>query len=273
MTPAAGGYRITSMNAVGDGELAELRAEVGRLRRQVEELGATSDKFLAVATHDLRAPLSSLRLIAEMLDEPGRVSPTATTLVATLHRNVNAMDALVSGVLDASRLSHPGARLSLEEFDLNDLAEDILAGLFATAIHREVTIDARLSPQAGKVLADRGRVGQMINNFLSNALKFTASGGTVVLASDGEADWVEVSVSDTGPGLTEKDKEKLFTSFFRGSARPAHGDPCTGLGLYITGQIARSHGGSVGAEGAPGEGSLFYFRIPRRAKRPGSIAP
>jgi len=258
------------MNAEEEKELAGLRGEVARLRRQVEELGATSDKFLAVATHDLRVPLSSLRLISEMLGEPDRVVPGMTPLIATLRRNINTMDALVSGVLDASRLSSPGARLRPEEFKINALVEDVLAGLFPTAIDREVTVDARLSPEAGKVLADRGRVGQMITNLLSNALKFTPAGGTVVVASDGEPDWAEVSVSDTGPGLTSADKEKLFTSFFRGSAKPAHGEPCTGLGLYITGQIARAHGGSVGAEGAPGQGSLFYFMIPRRAGGPGS---
>jgi signal transduction histidine kinase len=247
-------------------ELVDLREEISRLRREVEELGASSDKFLAVATHDLRVPLASLRLIAEMLDQPGRVSLETKPLIETMMRNLVTMEALVSDVLNASRLSHPGTRLKLEEFDLNALVEDTLAGLFQQAIQREVAVDAHLSAAAGTVLADRARAGQMVTNLLGNALKFTPAGGTVVVASDGDDDWVEVSVSDTGPGLTDADKEKVFTSFFRGSAESPHGDPCTGLGLYITKRIAETHGGSVGAEGAPGKGSLFYFRIPRRTK-------
>jgi signal transduction histidine kinase len=108
----------------------------------------------------------------------------------------------------------------------------------------------------------------MATNLVGNALKFTPSGGTVVLASDGDDQWAEVSVSDTGPGLTEDDRARIFTSFYRGSAEAVHGDPCTGLGLYIVRRIAEAHGGSVGAEGSPGEGSLFFFRVPRRARYP-----
>jgi signal transduction histidine kinase len=266
LNPPPAPLRIPAMEDAERQELAKLRAEVKRLRRQVEELGASSNKFLGVATHDLRVPLSSLRLIGEMLSQPGRVSLDTRPLVDTMMRNVDAMEALVTNVLNASRLSHPATRLNLEEFALNPAVEDIIAGLFPQAIRRDVTIDAHLSPSVGIVLADRARVGQMVTNLLGNALKFTPPGGTVVVASDGGDDWVELSVSDTGPGLTEEDKEKVFSSFFKGSAESAHGDPCTGLGLYITKQIAEAHGGTVGAEGAPGKGSLFFFKIPRRAE-------
>lgn len=264
LAPRARGARIPAVGDREDMELRRLRAEVRQLRRRVEELGSSSDKFLAVATHDLRAPLASLRLIAEMFEQPGRVSPETRDLVGTMQRNLDAMDALVSGVLDASRLSHPGDRLNLERFALNAQAEDALAGYFALAIRRGVTLDARLSPEAGEVQADRLRVGQMVTNLIGNALKFTPSGGTVLAATDGDEDWAEFSVSDTGPGLTAADRGRLFTSFGRGSAQPAHGEPCTGLGLYIVRLIAEAHGGSVGAEGEPGKGSLFWFRLPRR---------
>jgi signal transduction histidine kinase len=248
-----------------DGEIARLREELRFLRRHADELGNSSDKFLAVATHDLRVPLSSLRLIAEMLAQPGRVSIDTKPLIDTMQRNLDSMETLVTDVLNASRLSHPGTRLNLEEFELNRLVEDALAGLFPQAIRHQVTVDAHLSPGVGSVWADPGRVGQMVTNLLGNALKFTPTGGTVVVGSDGDEEWVEVSVSDTGPGLTSEDKEKIFTSFFRGSAEAAHGDPCTGLGLYITKKIAEAHGGTVGVQSDPGEGSLFFFKIPRRA--------
>ena len=250
----------------GSQDAEALRRELVRLRRRVAELGASSDKFLAVATHDLRTPLASLRLIADMLAQPGKVAPDARSLVDIMVRNVGTMEALVSDVLNASRLSQPASSLNLSEFELNALVEDTLAGFFSVAIKRHVALDAHLLPQAGVVLADRGRVGQMMINLIGNALKFTSRGGTVVVASDGDDDWVEFSVSDTGPGLSGEDKEKIFSSFFRGSAQPAHGDPCTGLGLYITRQIAESHGGTVGAEGSPEKGSLFFLKIPRRAK-------
>lgn len=260
------GHRIAAMSDGQDREAAGLREEIARLRRLVEELGASSDKFLAVATHDLRTPLATLRLSVDLLSQPGRVSAHDAHLLAAMSSNVDAMEALVNDVLDASRLSHPGSALNPEEFDLNELVEDTMAGFFPAAVRRELALDAHLSPAVGRVLADRKRLGQALTNLVGNALKFTPSGGTVVVASDGGDDWAEVSVSDTGPGLSEEDKGKLFNSFSRGSAEPAHGDPCTGLGLYITRQIVEAHGGSVGAVGAPGRGSLFYFRIPRRAE-------
>ncbi len=259
------GRTIRFMTSDAAREIDRLRQEVAVLQRRVRELGESSDKFLAVATHDLRAPLASLRLIADMLAQPGRVNPDSRNLIEIMDRNVDAMEALVSNVLNASRLSHPGTSLNLEKFEINGLIEDTLAGYFQLAIRRKVALDANLSPEAGTVLADRARLGQAITNLVGNALKFTPSGGTVLVASDGGEDWAEVSVSDTGPGLTAVDKDKLFTSFYRGSAEPAHGDPSTGLGLYIVRRIAEAHGGTVGAEGEPGKGSLFFFRISRRA--------
>jgi signal transduction histidine kinase len=248
-------------------ELAALRRENQELRRRVGELGASSDQFLAVATHDLRTPLASLRLVAEMLALPGKVPPESARLVGVLARNVETMETLVADVLNASRLSQPGERLNPAEFELNALAEDILAGLYSVAVRKNVALDARLSPEAAVVRADRARVGQMLTNLVANALKFTPPGGAVVVASDGGKDWVEVSVSDTGPGLTAADKARLFQPFSRASAPPTGGEPSTGLGLYITRRIAEAHGGSVGAEGAPGKGSTFFFRLPRSAAR------
>lgn len=245
------------------GGVARLRRENRELRRRVAELGSSSDKFLAVATHDLRTPLASLRLVAEMLARSGRLTPDHARLVGVIERSVGAMEALVADVLDASRLSQPGDALSLSDFELNALAEDTVAGLCSVAMGKNVALDAHLSPRAAVVRADRARVGQMLTNLVGNALKFTPPGGTVVVASDGDDDWAEVSVSDTGPGLTGADKAKLFRPFSRGSAPATAGEPSTGLGLYITRRIAEAHGGSVGAEGAPGKGSTFFFRLPR----------
>jgi len=247
------------------GELAALRRENEELRRRVSELGASSDQFLAVATHDLRTPLASLRLVAEMLAQPGKVPADAARLVGVLSRNVQSMETLVADVLNASRLSQPGDELNLADFEMNALAEDTLAGLFSVAMKKNVALDAQLATRAAVVRADRARVGQMLTNLVGNAIKFTPPGGTVVVASDGAEDWVEVSVSDTGPGLTADDKKKLFQPFSRGSAPATGGEPSTGLGLYITRRIAEAHGGSVGAEGAPGKGSTFFFRLPRHA--------
>jgi signal transduction histidine kinase len=245
-------------------ELERLRAEVGDLRQQLAELSSSSDKFLAVATHDLRSPLASLRLIADMLEQPGRVSAESRQLIVTMQSCLVAMEALVDDVLNAARLNRPGSTLVLEPFEVNGLIEDTVAGLFPVAIRTGVRLDASLSPGAGTVTADRRRIGQVLANLIGNGLKFTPSGGTVLVASDGDAGGIEVSVSDTGPGLSDDDKRRLFSSFFRGSAQPAHGEPCTGLGLYIVRRIAEAHGGTVGAESQPGQGSLFYLRLPRR---------
>ncbi|HOX06829.1 MAG TPA: HAMP domain-containing sensor histidine kinase [Planctomycetota bacterium] len=255
------------------GELADLRKENSRLRRRLAELAASSDTFLSVATHDLRTPLASLRLVAELLAQPGRVNEDSASLLGIMQRSVEQMESLVNDVLNASRLSHPGDRLRLTEFELNMLVEDQLAGLFPVAMSKRIALDASLSPRAGKIRADRDRTGQMLTNLIGNALKFTPTGGTVVVATDGGGDWVECSVSDTGPGLEPGDREALFRAFSRASAVPTGGEPSTGLGLYITRRIAEAHGGTVGADGSPGRGSTFHFRLPRAAmEQPGGDA-
>ena len=253
-------------------ELAALRRENAELHQRVRELSRSTDQFLAVATHDLRTPLASMRLVLEMLSSPGKVSLEAARFIPILQRNLEAMEALVADVLNASRLSQPGEQLKLSDFELNALIEDTIAGLFSVAMRKNLALDAQLSPRAAVVSADRARVGQMLTNLIGNAIKFTPSGGTVLVASEGSADGVEVSVLDTGPGLSPEDQARLFQPFARGSAAPTGGEPSTGLGLYITRTIAEAHGGSVGAEGRPGRGSTFFFRLPRRA-RPRSASP
>ncbi len=244
-------------------ELEALRRENERLRGRIAELSASSDKFLAVATHDLRTPLASMRLVAELLSQPGRVSQESAGFLGIMRRSIEQMDSLVSDVLNASRLSQPGESLQLADFDLNALVEDAMAGLFPVAMSKRIALDGSFSPGAGTVRADRARVGQMLTNLIGNAIKFTPPGGTVVVATDGGYDWFECSISDTGPGLKAGDREMLFKPFSRASAAPTGSEPSTGLGLYITRQIAEAHGGRVDAQGEPGKGSTFFFRLPR----------
>lgn len=251
--------------------LDSLRRENLTLRQLVSELGASSDKFLAVATHDLRTPLAGMRLLVDMLSQPGRVAPESVRLLDGLRRNLATIEALVADVLNAARLSQPGDTLNLTEFEFNALVGDVLAGLFPLAMKKNVTLDAKLDETAGVILADRARVGQMLTNLVGNALKFSPPGAAVTVSTAGDSEFAEATVTDTGPGLQPGDKDKLFKPFVRGSAPATGGEPSTGLGLYITKKIAEAHGGLVGADGAPGRGSTFFFRLPRRcAGRPRS---
>jgi len=223
--------------------------------------------FLAMVTHDLKSPLTVIMGYAEMMLDKGvhLDDPQAADMLGGIYNSSKKLYGLVEDFLALSRLEKPGAA---PKFGMTDVV-----GLLREAAHEAeglaVNAGLRISMKIGSLpnaLLDRRLVQRAIWNLLENAIKFTPSGGSVALKSKtariGDADYLVISVSDTGIGITQQEKEKIFHKYYRSSKTA--GIKGTGLGLAIVKAVAEAHSGRVEIESKPGNGSVFSLILPLR---------
>ncbi len=255
---------------------ASLNVMLGRIEEAMDERRASEDalrRFLADASHELRTPLTSIRGYAELFRRGASDDPADTALaMRRIEQEGERMGVLVEDLLFLARAGQ-GRPIAHEPVDLIRVAADAVHDARAVDPSRAIELQA---PNALSVIGDEGRLRQIFANLLSNALTHTPAGTAVsvrVQASDG---WVELEVSDDGPGLSPDEVAHVFEPFYR--ADPARGrvredeqteeGNGTGLGLAIVAAIAEAHGGSVGVTSAPGQGATFRVRLPVERARP-----
>ncbi|HEY5988268.1 MAG TPA: HAMP domain-containing sensor histidine kinase, partial [Streptosporangiaceae bacterium] len=215
----------------------------------------------AEVAHELRTPLTILRSQVEGL-RVGVVQPGPAALTS-LDEEVQRMSRLVADLQILGSADAAGFSLERTHTDLGKLADETareFSGLFEGA---EVTLQTRLEP--APAWADPARVGQILANLLSNALKYTPQGGLVRVQVTTEGTWAVIRVSDTGPGIPPDELPHVFDRFFRGrTARPTG----TGIGLTVVSELAQAHGGTAEVASQPGQGTTFTVRLPAQATPP-----
>ena len=231
---------------------------------EMERLNRVRQDFVANVSHELKTPLTSVRGYAETLLEGGLDDTEHREgFVRIIRDQATRLQDLVEDLLSLAELERPDARLRLETFDLRAAAER-QAG---SVRDRAVQAGLRLEVEPGApvpVMADRGRVEQVLANLLDNAVKYTERGRVTVTLGEGEGHvWCEVR--DTGPGISEADRERIFERFYRVDKARSREKGGTGLGLAIVKHILALHDGAIAVESAPGQGSVFRFELPRRA--------
>ncbi|MDX6647540.1 MAG: hypothetical protein QOK40_3267, partial [Miltoncostaeaceae bacterium] len=229
-------------------------------RRAVEQM---KDEFVALASHELRTPLTSiLGYLEVVLDEYDEELPREPRrLLRVAQRNARRLGDLVSDVLVAAQADAGRLRLDMGALDLQGLVLDCVEGARPAAEVRNLTLTVTAEP-LGALMGDRGRLAQVLDNLISNALKFTAPGGAVQVTARREGGDVMIQVADTGMGIPERELDRLFTRFYRSSSAVRAAVPGTGLGLAITKMIVEGHGGRVEVESEEGVGSTFRVRLP-----------
>jgi two-component system phosphate regulon sensor histidine kinase PhoR len=234
----------------------------------VEDLGpekamaALRREFVANASHELRTPLTSIRGYAETLlggaldDASHRVR-----FVETIRDQASRMEALVVDLLELADLERPDAPLELKDWDLGQIARDLGATFTELAARRglKVAVEARAGVHAR---IDRKRLELALRNLLDNAVKYTEAGSITLQVEPMEADRVRVAVIDNGRGVSAEHLPRLFERFYRVDRGRSRDQGGTGLGLSIVKHVVQLHGGRLGVESKPGEGSTFWFEIP-----------
>jgi signal transduction histidine kinase len=238
-----------------------VNALVGNFRNVTARvaLERQKDEFVAAAAHELKTPVTSLKGYAQLLRKRFRKAgdDAAAALMETMDAQVDRLATLVGDLLDAAKVEAGQLRLRrrLTWTRWWTTSWPICGSPPSTT--------ASGGGGAGVFLVgDRDRLGQVLTNFLSNAIKYSPAGGEVAVTTEAEAGGVTVCVRDRGIGIPADEVPRVFDRFYRGSGEKEGTYPGLGLGLYISAAIVRRHGGRVWAESAEGEGATFCFRVP-----------
>jgi signal transduction histidine kinase/CHASE3 domain sensor protein len=230
---------------------------------QQRELDRLKDEFVATVSHELRTPLTSMMGFLEMIreGEAGELTDEQKRFLAIVYRSSERLQRLVGDLLFVARLDAGGLQLQFGEARLDEIVSDAVESSAALARSREVELVAELD-DVPPVVGDKERLGQLVGNLVSNALKFTPAGGRVTARSFVDGNDAVIEIADTGIGIPVAEQSRLFQRFFRSSTATEQAIPGTGLGLVISKAIAEAHGGSIGVTSTPGEGTCFRVEIP-----------
>ncbi|XXY46176.1 ATP-binding protein [Sorangium sp. So ce269] len=239
------------------GRRVAMAIDNARLYRDAQRAVHLRDDALAIVSHDLRNPLSAVIAGADAIrrDATDRVRKLATTI----QRAGRGMERLISDLLDAARLDDGHLAVESSACAARSLIADALEAFELQLAAKELSLSSDVRSDA-EALCDRARIGQVLSNLLGNAVKFTPRGGSIGVRVQADAGHVLFAVSDSGPGIPPEQIPHLFERFWQGTAAARKG---TGLGLYIARGIVDLHGGRIWAESSPGNGSTFFFTLPR----------
>lgn len=218
------------------------------------------DEFLAGVTHELRTPLTSILGYTDLLLDSTEASQETAEIAANLRvieRNASRLLHMVSALLETST----GIRLDRRSADLCAIARSCLDSARPRAHHADIALIDRTEPSCwGNV--DPNRIHQVLDNLVTNAIKYSDPGGTVTVEAWSETDGVNLRVSDTGHGISAADQEQIFERFFRTESVRGSATPGLGLGLAITKNIVHAHGGTIDVHSVPGRGTSFLIALP-----------
>jgi two-component system, sensor histidine kinase and response regulator len=243
--------------------LARQASGLSSQNERLRELDRLKDEFIATVSHELRTPLTSIIGYIELLQEEGADGPNTGRFAEVIGRNAMALLRLVSDLLFLSRMRSGQLALEYRPTDLAEAAAEAVAETRPEA--RLKNIELSLSTAAvPPFIADPSRIGQLLGNLISNAVKFTPPGGRVEVRV-GEIDGQAIlAVSDTGMGIPAADLERVFERFYRTAAATRQVIPGTGLGLTIAKAIVEAHNGSIAVDSSEGLGSMFTVLLPLR---------
>jgi signal transduction histidine kinase/CheY-like chemotaxis protein len=244
---------------------ARLFRELELKTEQLEIASQHKSEFLASMSHELRTPLNAVIGFSDVLLERmfGELNDRQDEYLRDIRSSGHHLLELINEILDLSKVEAGRMELELGPVSLVDAIDNGLAMVRQRAAKHGIFLRRDIAGEIGIVWADELKLRQVLLNLLTNAVKFTPDGGSVEIAArvtDGE---VEVSVTDTGIGIAEAERHRIFEAFQRGGRTAPRGAEGTGLGLTLTRQIVELHGGRIWMTSTPGEGSTFAFALPR----------
>ncbi len=249
-------------------KLKQLQDQRRRDLQRLRELDALKDRFLQIAAHDLKNPLSHVLLGAGLLREADLSTPEGVAefnnIVDFMELAAEVMKDIISDFLDFRALQTGSLALQVAPTDLNDLAHRIVRQYSLSAERRGIVLEADLDPDLPGCQADSNRLAQAASNYVSNAIKFSPDGTHIVVRTLlTEEGFLRLEVDDNGPGISEEEMPLLFEEFARLSNRPLGGEKSSGIGLSIVRRLVELHGGRVGAKRREEGGMRFWFEIPQ----------
>jgi len=245
-------------------ELVNIQRELSKKNRELDALNKLKNEFLGIAAHDLRSPLAVIIGYSQyVLDETkGILSENHVAMVDAILTSSRFMLNLLNDLLDVSAIESGNLNLNLDKINLVKVVKRNVE--LNNVISQKKNIEIRLThPEAiPDIVCDGGKIEQVLNNLISNAVKFSMPGTTVDVSIQMNGTDVVVSVADQGPGIPETELDKLFKPFVTTSVQSTAGEKSTGLGLSIVSNLVLGHKGKIWVNSKLGEGSTFYFSLP-----------
>ncbi len=241
--------------------LMELVMSYVQAEHDLRDLNEVKNRFLGMAAHDLRNPLSAIRGMSELMLGSDWDKPRRNELLQVIYDSSDEMLRLVNELLDVAVIESGKLEIRLAPANLATLASNRMRLLAPAAEKKHIALEPVLETVPDSLL-DAVRIGQVIDNVVNNAIKFAPGGTTVRVAVRRVVDGLEFSVLDQGPGLSASDQQRLFGTFERLTAQPTGGEQSTGLGLAIAKKIVDAHRGTIQVRSELGYGAEFVVTLP-----------
>lgn len=246
-----------------------LKVEKDNLQREIKErkkLENQKDEFLGMASHELKTPVTSIKAYAQVLQLRFRKEQNikASELLSKMDTQLDKLTNLISDLLDITKIE--GGKLQFHKtfFDSNELIDEIIEEMQRTTTRHTIVSDLA---QTKSVWGDRDRVGQVLTNFLSNAIKYSPHSSKIIVKTEVQARSITIAVQDFGVGIPDDAQQKVFERFFRVKGLKQETYPGLGLGLYISSEIVRRHAGTITVVSKKEKGSTFSFSIPLKKNK------
>lgn len=253
---------IRQMNTELEQRVAERTAELSEANARLRELNALKDTLMAITSHDLRSPLGGIQNMAEMLLDDQSSAEDVRYFAQQIYETVQRLIAMVNNMLDLSKLEAGKVQLDAIELHISSAVRQAFGVLSSSAQAKEITVAIDAAPDEPLVVGDPHKIGQIATNLMSNAIKFTPSGGQINVHIAAEADGVCMEISDTGLGIPPDALPRLFDKFQQIHPRGTAGERGTGLGLAIVRQLVELHGGNIQVKSVVQNGTTFRVHFP-----------
>jgi signal transduction histidine kinase len=250
---------IRNFNVTLKEEVQRATKDLKNANIKLKDLSKQKDDFIAMASHELKTPVTSIKLYMQLLHRKFQKLKDVKSAesIAKMDGQVNKLINLINDLLDVSKVEEGKLQFNTTAFNLNDLVSEIVEEMQRTTKHKIVVVQENVE----EVYGDRDRIGQVLTNFISNAIKYSPNAERLSVATTKNKKEAIVKVQDFGIGLSQKEKDKVFDRFYRAGERK-DSFPGLGLGLYISSEIIHRHKGRIWVESAKGKGSSFYFSLP-----------
>lgn len=230
---------------------------------QLEKVNRAKSEFVSIVSHEFRTPLTGIQGFSEMMRDDDLPLAEMKEYAADIHKDALRLTRMINEMLDLSRMEAGRMTLSVEPTDLNAIIADVAERVRPQAPDHPITL--ALDPSLPSIRGDRDRLTQVASNLLGNAVKYSPTGGEIVITTERVGTSVHLAVRDHGMGIPHDALEAIWERYSRVDSQATKGIQGTGLGLPIVGQIVALHGGRVWAESEPGRGSTFHVLLPLAA--------
>lgn len=224
-----------------------------------KNLDQRKDDFITIAGHELRTPVSAIKIMNQILQDMLAENPQAQKYLKKIEYQANIQANLINDLLSVSKIQIGKLEIRKEHFALHDLIKEIAEDMEKTTKIHKIIVKGNIY---AKILADRDRIGQVLINFCSNAIKFSPKGGKIIIQLKNNQEEITVGITDYGVGIPEAYHNRIFERFYRVYGEGNKAYPGLGMGLYISYQIIKLHNGKMWFNSEPKKGSTFYFSLP-----------